>query len=78
MKLKSIKNKIFFIIIAALFVLYFTNDFGLIDIEKTAIFTAVAVDKKDGLYKVTAQIALPEEKNGKTQKSFLTNAISLL
>ncbi|MBQ9513726.1 MAG: hypothetical protein IJR66_01925 [Clostridia bacterium] len=64
---KFLKNKIFFIIIFSLLVLFFTNDFGLIDIEKTAIFTAVAIDKEDDLYKVSAQIALPEEKESKKE-----------
>ena len=64
---KFIKNKIFFIVIVALLVLFFTNDFGLIDIEKTAIFTAIAIDKENGDYTVSAQIALPEEKESKNE-----------
>ena len=42
-------------------ILFFSNDFGLIDIEKTAIVTAVAIDvADDGEYLVTCQIAVPE------------------
>lgn len=51
------------LIIAAIFVVFlffFSNDFGLIDIEKTAIITAIAIDSADEEYEVTAQIAVPE------------------
>ena len=41
-------------------VLYFTNDFALIDIEKTAIVVALGIDKEDDGYSVTAQIAVPQ------------------
>ena len=40
--------------------LYFTSDFALIDIEKTAIVVAIGVDKDDDGYTVTAQIAIPK------------------
>ncbi|MBR5388274.1 MAG: hypothetical protein IK147_02255 [Clostridia bacterium] len=58
MKLK--KYKILLFLLAAVLLLFFSNDFGLIDVEKTAIITAVAVDKDGDRYKVTAQIAVPE------------------
>ena len=45
------------LIIAAL---YFTSDFAVIDVEKTAIVVAIAVDKKEENYLVTAQIAIPK------------------
>ena len=55
------KIKIIAIVFCAVFLLFFSNDFGLIDVEKTAIITAVAIDKtEDGNYKVTAQIAVPK------------------
>jgi Ger(x)C family germination protein len=41
-------------------VFFFSSDFGLIDVEKTSIITGIAIDKQDGEYTVTAQIAVPE------------------
>ena len=40
--------------------LYFTNDFGLVDIHKTAIITAVGVDTEENEVLVTAEIAVPQ------------------
>lgn len=57
--MKLFKTKVFLIAVAALFTFFLSNDFGLIDIEKTAIITALAVDIEDGEYSVNAQIALP-------------------
>ena len=66
MKFKGVK--IAAIIVAAVFLLFFSNDFGLIDIEKTAIITAVAIDlEEDGEYKITAQIAVPEATDTNTE-----------
>ena len=39
--------------------LYFSNNFGLIDIEKTAIITAIGLDTAENEYEVTVQIAVP-------------------
>ena len=68
--MKYIKAKIFIVITFLVAGYFFSNDFGLIDIEKTAIVTACAIDKENGEYKVTLQIALPsgggnESQNGK-------------
>lgn len=46
----------------ALILLFFCNDFGIIDIQKTAIVVAIGVDKSqtdENAYDVTAQIAIP-------------------
>lgn len=40
--------------------LFFTNDFELINVEKTAIVTAIAVDYENDEYLVTLQIAVPQ------------------
>lgn len=40
-------------------VLFFSNDFGLLDIQKTAIVLAVGIDREDEAFTVTAQIAVP-------------------
>ena len=65
MKLKRVK----FILLAVcfLFAMFFTNDFGLIDVEKTAIITAIAIDKEDDQYSVCAQIAVPEATDANTE-----------
>lgn len=65
MKLKAYKIVIF--LLGAVLLLFFSNDFGLIDVEKTAIITAVAVDKDGDGYKVTAQIAVPEATDANTE-----------
>ncbi len=54
------KAKFIMIIALLLSALFFSSDFGLIDVEKTSIITAVAVDKASDEYLVTAQIAVPE------------------
>ena len=40
-------------------VLFFSNDFGLLDIQKTAIVLAVGVDREENSFVVTSQIAVP-------------------
>ena len=66
MKFKGVK--LAFFAVALVFLLFFSNDFGLIDVEKTAIITAVAIDPEtDGSYKVTAQIAVPEATDTNTE-----------
>ncbi len=58
--MKNIKIKLMLIFGLVLSLFYFTSDFALIDIEKTAIVVAIAIDKEDQDYKVTAQIAIPQ------------------
>ena len=58
--MKLIKAKIFIIAAFAAFTFFLSNDFGLIDIEKTAIITALAIDVDSDAYRVTAQVAVPE------------------
>ena len=62
------KAKILMILALALFLFFFSNDFGLIDVEKTSIITAVAIDASDdGGFEVTAQIAVPEATDANTE-----------
>lgn len=65
----AIKNKlnlskfsvlIYWLIFLVLAVMFFTNDFGLVDIHKTSIITAVAIDSEQGEVLVTAEIAVPQ------------------
>lgn len=58
--MKARKAKIIMLVVLATFVFFFSSDFGLIDVEKTSIITAVAIDKDSSGYLVTAQIAVPE------------------
>jgi len=50
---------VYWLILLVLLGLFFTNDFGLVDIHKTAIITAVGIDYEENEVKVTAQIAVP-------------------
>lgn len=61
--LRKIKSHLAFILTVLFSLLFFSNDFGLIDIQKTAIVVALAVDKKEENYEVTAQIAIPQASN---------------
>lgn len=74
--MKTLKIKA---IIAAAFILltlFFSNDFGLIDIKKTAIITALAIDSAENGYEVTAQIAVPEatDSNNENKKAQISGS----
>ena len=51
---------LYWAIIVALLGLYFTNDFGLLDIHKTSYIVAVGVDSEEDEVQVTAQLAIPQ------------------
>lgn len=51
---------VYWLLLIALLGLFFTNDFGLVDIHKTAIITAVGIDMEEGEVQVTAELAVPE------------------
>lgn len=51
---------IYFAIFLVLLGLFFTNDFGLVDIHKTAIITAVGIDMEDGEVIVTGELVAPQ------------------
>lgn len=72
MRLK--RAKFFLIIVLLLFTFFFSNDFGLIDVEKTSIVTAIAVDYENDEYLVTTQAAVPEatDTNTENQKAQLS------
>ena len=51
----------YYLILAALVTfLFFTKDFGLIDIQKTAIVMAVGIDREGPTFILTTQIAVPQ------------------
>ena len=66
--MKILKTKILVFVLLAILVFFFSNDFVLIDVEKTSILTAIAIDiGNDGDYIVTAQIAVPEATDTNTE-----------
>ena len=58
--MKFVKTKALLFAVFLLFLLFFSNNFGEIDIEKTAIITAIAIDYAENEYEITAEIAVPE------------------
>lgn len=51
---------LYWVAFLAMLCLYFTNDYGLVDIHKTSIVVAAAIDYEDEEVKVTAQLAIPQ------------------
>ena len=67
-----VKNTVryYIIIIALLVFLFFSNDFGLLDVQKTAIITAAGIDREGDEFIVTSQLAIPQSSSqGKQTKS---------
>lgn len=69
--MKNLKIKVLIVALFFLSTIFFSNDFGLIDIKKTAIITALAIDSHEAGYEVTAQIAVPEatDNNSENKKA---------
>ena len=61
----------YYLIVAILLAfLFFSNDFGLTDVQKTALVIAVGIDREESEFIVTSQIALPKsEKDGENAQS---------
>ncbi len=60
----------YILVIALLSFLFFSNDFGLVDVQKTAIVMAVGVDREEEEFVITSQIALPKSsKQGKSSET---------
>lgn len=51
---------LYWLIIIALLAMFFTNDFGLVDLHKTSVVVAVGVDTEESEVIVTAQVAVPQ------------------
>jgi Ger(x)C family germination protein len=67
-----VKNTVrYYLIVAFLLVfLFFSNDFGLTDVQKTAIVMAVGVDREEDTFIVTSQIAIPQSsKQGQSSEA---------
>ncbi len=66
------KNTVRYYLVAIIFLLFlfFSNDFGLIDVQKTAIVVAVGIDREEEEFIVTSQVAIPQvSKQGGAAKS---------
>ena len=63
--MRFLRTKFLPIMVGLTLLLFLTNNFGLIDIEKTAIIIALGIDKSTTSqnYEVTAQIAVPQATN---------------
>ncbi|MBQ8885089.1 MAG: hypothetical protein IJY62_01770 [Clostridia bacterium] len=61
--MRHAKNTVrYYLILTALLIfLFFSNDFGLIDIQKTAIVLAAGIDRDGATFIVTTQIAVPKD-----------------
>lgn len=59
-KLKKLTPILYIFIIIAMLALFFTNDFGLLDIHKTSLIVAVGIDTDGEEVQVTAQVAVPQ------------------
>ena len=72
MRLKRAKFLLLSVFI--LFTFFFSNNFGLIDVEKTSIITAIAIDLEKDEFILTAQVAVPEatDTNTENQKAQLS------
>ena len=68
--MNNLKRKLTLLLFFFLIIFFFTNDFGLIDIEKTAVVTAISIDYEDnGEYGITVQLAVPEATDTNSEKS---------
>ncbi len=72
MRLKRAKFVLLSVFILLTF--FFSNNFGLIDVEKTSIITAIAIDFEQDEFILTAQVAVPEatDTNTENQKAQLS------
>ncbi len=60
----------YLLVCIALAFLFFSNDFGLTDVQKTALVIAVGIDREEQDFIVTSQIALPKsEQEGENTQS---------
>ena len=67
------RAKFIMLAICFLAVFFFSNDFGLIDVEKASIVTAVAIDKADDEYEVSLQITVPDANSENTNAKVIVS-----
>lgn len=73
-------TRVFLLATAFLLLLFFSNDFGLIDIQKTSIVTAIGIDtsEQEGKIDVTAQIAIPSAGGNSSAGNVTIQAVSTI
>ena len=59
----------YLLVLFAMVISFFTNDFGLVDIQKTALVIAIGVDREEEDFIVTTQIALPKPEESGEQSA---------
>ncbi len=57
---RTVPMKLYVLLAAIILFAFFSNDFGLVDIQKTAIILAAGIDKTENGFSLTAQIAVPK------------------
>lgn len=72
-------TRIFVFGAALLLLLFFSNDFGMVDIQKTSIVTAIGIDaaEEEGKIDVTAQIAVPSQAGQKASNVEVTGSATV-
>lgn len=76
--MNRLRTRIFVFGAALLLLLFFSNDFGLVDIQKTSIVTAIGIDAAEGgKIDVTAQIAVPSETGQKASNVEVAGAATV-
>ncbi len=58
--IKTIPMKLYLILLAIILFAFFSNDFGLVDVQKTAVILAAGIDKTEDGYTLSSQIAVPK------------------
>ncbi len=58
--IKTIPMKLYLLLFAVIVFAFFSNDFGLVDVQKTAIILAAGIDRTEEGYALSAQIAVPK------------------
>ncbi len=58
-----VKNTVRYYLVVVIFLsfLFFSNDFGLTDVQKTAIVVAAGIDREEDGFVLTSQIAVPQD-----------------
>ncbi len=72
MKNAHAKNTVRYYLLLVVFLsfLFFSNDFGLLDIQKTAIVLAVGIDREDDTFIISSEIAIPQaSRQGKSTET---------
>lgn len=72
---KTLPVKLYFLLAAVVILAFFSNDFGLVDIQKTAIILAAGIDKSESGFSVTAQIAVPKGSDRSTGGTSSVNIV---